>query len=174
MTFPSDVVVDTNVAVIANGRHGGASTGCVAASASALERVMRAGKVYVDDGGEIVQEYRSNLAASGQPGPGDAFLKWILTHEWSGQKVVRVALTPKTCDPTDYEELPAPPIDVRYDPSDRKFLAVSTAHPRRPCLLQALDSKWWGWREALGRHGVSIRFICEEDAEKKYQEKMRQ
>src|SRR5699024_3961358 len=99
-----------------------------------------------------------NLSATGQPGPGDIFLKWLLTHEWSGGRVTRVRITPKADDPTDYEELPPPPAGTAYDPSDRKFLAVSIAHERRPAILQSMDSKWWGWRQALEAHGVTIRF----------------
>lgn len=173
MTVPDHVVVDTNVATTANGQHDGASIGCVAASAVALRHVMQRGRVYVDDGGAIVAEYRNNLSARGQPGPGDAFLKWLLTNEWSAQQVVRVTITPRVDDPEDYEELPPPPEPVTYDPSDRKFLAVSTAHGENPHILQSLDSKWWGWQTALGKHGVTLHFICPDEIEAKYQDKMR-
>jgi hypothetical protein len=176
MTLPSDAVVDTNVAVTANGHNDGASPACVAASARALRHVMSRARVYIDDGrgrSAIVAEYRANLSAKGQPGAGDVFLKWILTHEWGGRHVTRVKVTPKKEDPDAYEELPEPTDGTSYDRSDRKFLAVAAAHPSHPEILQALDSKWWGWQSALHDIGVTIRFLCREEIARKYDEKMR-
>lgn len=172
MTGHDHVVVDTNVAATANGNNADASADCVLASARALQRVMSHGHVYLDDSGAIVAEYRRNLSATGQPGAGDIFLKWLLTHEWSEDRVTRVRITPKVDDPTDYEELPAPPGGTSYDPSDRKFLAVSLAHGSRPSILQSMDSKWWGWRQALEAHGVTIRFLCPAEIEAKYHQKI--
>jgi hypothetical protein len=82
MTAPVRCVIDTNVMTTANRANAGASEACVVASAKALQAVMAAGHIFIDDGGRIVAEYRGNLNARGQPGPGDAFFKWLLTHEW--------------------------------------------------------------------------------------------
>ncbi len=175
MTLPTHIVVDTNVATTANAQNAGAPADCVAACARALEHTMKSGHVYIDHGGgasAIVAEYRRNLSAKGQPGPGDAFLKWLLIHEWSDQRVTRVCITPKACDPEDYEELPAPSDGTVYDRSDRKFLAVAAAHPEHPAILQAFDSKWWGWREALSAAGVRIEFLCPHAIAAKHQQKM--
>ena len=172
MTVPEICIVDTNVAVTANGSNGIASGACVVANAKALQSVMKRGKVVVDDGGLIVQEYRTNLAASGQPGPGDAFLKWLLTNEWSGRRVHRVKITAKADDPEDFVELPAPAEGVSYDRSDRKFLAVASAHPDKPAILQALDSKWWGWQAALAEAGVKLIVLCPEEIEELHRQKM--
>ena len=170
--LPLRCVVDTNVATTANRANSGASTECALASARALAEVMAKGHVFVDDGGRIVAEYRQNLRASGQPGPGDAFLKWLLTHEWSQARVTRVPLTARSGDDEDFVELPRAPKGIRYDPSDRKFLAVAAAHAERPAVLQSFDSKWWGWREPLLRSGVRLHFLCERDIRAKYREKM--
>lgn len=172
MSALDHVVVDTNVAATANGNNADASADCVLASARALQQVMSRGQVYLDDGGAIVAEYRRNLSATGQPGPGDVFLKWLLTHEWNECRVTRVHITPRADDPADYEELPAPPEGVVYDPSDRKFLTVSIAHENRPPILQSMDSKWWGWQSALQAHGVRIRFLCPGEIEAKYHQKI--
>lgn len=172
MPLPARVVVDTNVAATANGRNPEAPPDCVAASARALKHVVEVGHVCLDRGGAIIKEYRGLLSASGQPGPGDAFLKWLLTHEWNEHRVTRVQITPKISDPEDYEELPAPSDGTIYDPSDRKFLAVAAAHSNRPPILQALDSKWWGWQASLAAIGVVIHFLCPDSIEAKYREKM--
>ena len=133
---------------------------------------MVKGHVFIDDGVRIVAEYRANLSAKGQPGPGDAFLKWLLTHEWGDEKVTRVAITAAEDDTEDFIELPKPPKGTVYDRSDRKFLAVAAAHAEHPPILQSFDSKWWGWRAALSKIGVTIQFLCEHDITKKHQEKM--
>lgn len=171
MAAPTRCVVDTNVAVTANGGNPAASVGCAASSAKALQQVMANGHVFIDDGGRMMAEYRTNLKIGGQRGPGDAFLKWLFTYEWNEARVTRVPLTPKKDDQEDFEELPTPPDAVRYDPSDRKFLAVAAAHDERPPILQSFDSKWWGWREALKGAGVSIYFVCPKEIERKHREK---
>lgn len=164
--------MDTNVATTANGANSGASPSCVAASARALQAVMASGHVFIDAGSRIVAEYRRNLRANGQPGPGNEFLKWILTHEWGGQRVTRVPIIPKHDDAEDFEELPTPPRGVSYDRSDRKFLAVAAAHNEHPPVLQSFDSKWWGWRDALAQIGVTIHFLCKDEIAKKHRKKM--
>jgi len=172
-TLPLRCVVDTNVATTANGANPGAPPACVAASGKALYQVMQRGHVFLDDGGRIVAEYRAHLSPRGQPGPGDAFFKWLLTFEWNGERVTRVAITPcDRGDGEDYRELPPPPAGVRYDPSDRKFLAVAAAHPEHLPILQSFDSKWWGWRAALGRAGVRVVLLCQDDIRRKHEEKM--
>lgn len=133
--------------------------------------VMEKGHVFIDDGGCIVAEYRANLSAGGQPGPGDAFLKWLLTEEWSGQKVTRVRITAVE-DEQGFAELPRPRDGVIYDRSDRKFLAVAAAHPEHPPILQSFDSKWWGWQDALAAAEVRIVFLCEDAIAEKHAEKM--
>jgi hypothetical protein len=134
-----------------------------------LQAIMATGHLFLDDRGLILAEYRRHLSAKGQPGPGDAFLRWVLTHEWGGQRVTRVRLTPKENDDSDFDEL-SPPRKVTYDPSDRKFLAVAAAHGEHPPVLQSTDSKWWGWQESLAADGVRIHFLCPE-IETKYKEK---
>lgn len=169
---PARCVVDTNVTKTANAANSGAPATCVLASAKALQAVMAGGHVFIDDGGHIVAEYRANLNAKGQPGPGDAFFKWLLTHEWGGDKVTRVPITQADDDEESYVELPKPPKGTVYDPSDRKFLAVAAAHPEHPPILQSFDSKWWGWRSALSGIGVAIHFLCEHDIKMKHEKKM--
>ena len=133
---------------------------------------MTSGHVFIDDGSRIVREDRANLSARGQPGPGDAFLKWLLLHEYADQKVTRVRITPEPEDNEDFVELPEPPNGIEYDRSDRKFLAVAAAHPDKPPILQSFDSKWqWGWQAALFGAGVTIHFLCPKEIEKKHKEK---
>ena len=170
--MPLRCVVDTNVATTANRMNPGAPATCVAASARALQDVMKRGHLFLDQGRKIVEEYWRHLHAKGEPGPGDAFFRWVLQEEWVGARVTRVPITAKSSDPDDFEELPSRPGGGSYDPSDRKFLAVSAAHAEHPPILQAFDSKWVGWQADLAKTGVRIHFLCPAEIKAKYAEKM--
>jgi hypothetical protein len=170
--LPLRCVVDTNVCTTANRVNNGASMDCVVNSGRALQAVMERGHVFIDDKLRIVGEYRRNLNAKGQPGPGDMFFKWLLTHEWGGERVTKVTITPKDGDPEDFVELPAPKDGTTYDPSDRKFLAVAASCDEKPPILQSFDSKWWGWQSALREIGVTIHFLCVGDIQEKHKKKM--
>lgn len=153
----SPQVVDTNVPLTANRQE---PADCVLSCSTALHDLMKSGHLVIDDKFRIIREYRNKLSPSGQPGVGDAFLKWVLTNQANPQRCTHVPLTPKPDDPRDFEEFPADAALAGFDPSDRKFVAVSCAHPARPPILQATDSKWWGFRNALASCGVKVRFLC--------------
>ncbi len=169
--MPRRCVVDTNVAMTADGRNAAASAQCQAASATALQEVMRGGHLFVDADGLILDEYIAALNVKGQPSLGRAVLTWFINNQWHPQRVSRVAITSTPRGPTLFLELARPPDGVLYDPSDQKFLAVAAAHPDRPPILQALDSKWWGWQSALGAIGVTIDFLCPGEIVAKHVEK---
>ena len=72
----SVVVVDTNVAIVANGRKGAeGDLRCRLNCVEKLEHVVQQGIVAVDDCGLIFEEYRRHLNFSGAPGVGDKFFK---------------------------------------------------------------------------------------------------
>lgn len=98
-----------------------------------------------------------NLRSEGQPGPGDAFLKWVLTNRSNPQRCALVSLTPQG---DSFLEFPNDPDLEGFDPSDHKFAAVAHAHPDHPPVLNATDSDWWHYREALACHGVRVEFVC--------------
>jgi hypothetical protein len=159
MTAPVDpCVVDTNVPLTANG---GEDPKCVLACMDALKELMRSGHIVIDDKYFILKEYMHKLSPSGQPGVGDAFLKWVLNNQANVERCTQVPITPRQHD-QDFEEFPSDEALSGFDLADRKFVAVSCAHPAQPPILQAVDSKWWGLREALARCGVQVHFLCPE------------
>lgn len=147
-------VVDTNVAVVANGGHPEASPDCVRRCIRQLGDVRRGGRVAIDDGWRILGEYRRNLSESGQPGVGDRFLKWLLQNHANRQRCAKVILTPVDEAAQEYAEFPSSPALAGFDPSDRKFVAVANAHPAKPPILQAVDSKWRAFEGHLAAMGV--------------------
>lgn len=155
------VVVDTNVAIVANGRHAPASEQCINACINAL-LAAQAGAVLVDDGYQIFDEYRRYLSHAGQPGVGDAFFKWLWNNQANSASCRQVTITP--CDPDGrvFEEFPDDPALAGFDRNDRKFVAVALASGENPSILNATDSDWWVFRDALTNHGVQTTFLCPE------------
>jgi hypothetical protein len=155
-------VVDTNVPIVASGRsHAGKR--CRIRCAHRISDVMQGGCIVIDDQWEIVQEYKANLNQTGQPAIGDRFLRWVLTNLANREKCLRVALPRRADDPEAYIHFPDDPDLAQFDPSDRKFVAVALASGLSPPILNAVDPDWWEHREALGRHGVVIEFLCPEE-----------
>jgi hypothetical protein len=159
------VVVDTNVPVVANSRSGQASPDCVLVCLQRLVRITRTGRVALDDQWRIIREYQANLRSSGQPGVGDAFLKWILDNRANPERCELVKITPIDNEKS-FQEFPSDPALRHFDRSDRKFVAVALAHSQRPPILQAIDSKWWAFRAPLRRNGVNVEFLCQRDLQR--------
>ncbi|GAB4421675.1 MAG: hypothetical protein Kow00106_18700 [Anaerolineae bacterium] len=159
-------IVDTNVPVVANRRSEQASLECVYACAHQLKQITREGKLVLDDRWLILREYMRQLSPSGQPGVGDAFLKWVLNNIANPTRIEAVSITPinphDSDDRTDFREFPDDPALADFDRSDRKFVAVCVAHPQHPPILNATDRDWWNFREALSVHGIRVEFLCEE------------
>jgi hypothetical protein len=172
--LPSICVVDTNVPKLANRGTDPDSVPpelatCVLACIEAIDHVVNRGRLALDAEDEIFDEYRRQLDLKGQPGVGDQFVKWVHDKRWTFPESDRVRLT-KT-DGT-YEQFPTHEELADLDPSDRKFVAVADAHPDRPPILEAADSKWWGWREALAEAGTRVQFLCSDYVRLTYRKKM--
>lgn len=157
------VVVDTNVPVVANGKSEQASPECVRRCVVRLNRITKTGKVVLDDKWLILKEYMANLNSRGQPGPGDAYLKWVLSNHENPRFCEKVQLTYRGTSGQDFEEYPSNPELVNFDPDDKKFIAAAMAHSDKPPILQATDAEWWSLRDHFEAAGVTIDFLCEDD-----------
>ncbi|MEH0019652.1 MAG: hypothetical protein V6Z89_08365 [Desulfobacter sp.] len=171
----SSVIIDTNVPKTANRAVDPMSIPedlikCVQKCVSSVMEVIEKGNIVLDDRDEIFNEYRGELSMSGQPGVGDEFLKWLHYNRHSFPESGRVAITPKD---DSYVEFPDHPGLSDFDISDRKFIAVANAHPKKPPIVEATDSKWWGWKEALEESEIKVNFLCPEYVKVKYKKKMK-
>lgn len=170
MSLPKKCLVDTNVPKTANlatqpVQDSDVSNACVLACIEAVNHVIKNRGLIIDSGDEIFDEYRQQLSMKGCPGIGDAFMKWVNDHRHNPEYCHRVTIT-KTG--YSYGEFPTHNGLENFDKSDRKFIAVANAHPDKPPVLQATDSKWWGWKDALAEIGIAVYFLCPEYAEAKY------
>jgi hypothetical protein len=109
----------------------------------------------------IMKEYLDHLALAGEPGAGDAFMKWVWNVQGDESLCERVSLSPRHQDTDDdFAEFPDDHRLKNFDWSDRKFVAVALASVNEPIVLNALDSDWADNHVALRANGVRIRFLC--------------
>lgn len=162
-------VVDTNVVLVANGQHADVSFDCVATCALFLRDIMRNGHLAIDDRGRIIGEYLNKTQPKTGNRPGDAFVKWVLQNQCTKKWVDQVTLQEhvQRC----FESFPDDQDLAKFDSSDRKFVAVSGAHPDKPAIAQAADSKWLNWAPALQRHGIEVAFLCRADIQRFHKNK---
>lgn len=151
-------VVDTNVAVTANGKSPQASLLCRRACIERLLQLKQNGKIVLDNSWLVLREYKNNLSENGQPGVGDAFLLWVLQN-WMNPNISEIyKLDRISNDSEDYSAFPKDGDLADFDRSDRKFaaLAVVSGAP----VWNAVDPDWWEYREALQRNGIQVEFLC--------------
>ncbi len=162
------VILDTNVLVVANGNASHASIECQIACIESLDTIRQSSIVVLDENDLIFNEYMHYASLSGHPGVGDAFLKWIFTNKHNPKYCRFVAITPD--EQREFVEFPDDPDLATFDRSDRKFVAVAIVHERMyeeaATILNATDSDWWHVYTALARHGIRIRFLCDDQRQK--------
>lgn len=153
-------VVDTNVAIAANGRNTHADPDCQRACIKELLTVCQDKVIVIDDLGLIFDEYKQNLHFGGTPGVGDMFFKHVYNHQYNPRHVKRVSVTLCDDDNRGFEELP----QNRLDKSDRKFLA--TALKAQAAILNATDSDWSEHDALTSQLGVRVLQLCPQHATK--------
>ncbi len=160
------IVIDTNVLLVADGKAQQMSDVCVGECLTRLERVKAEERVVLDDAQIILGEYHHKLKPYSSPTYGSAFLKWLLQVEGDPNHVSKVTITPRDQEQTLFDEFPQDAaLQAVIDPSDRKFFAASNAHPEKPPILEATDSKWLGWEDQLKQHGIKIEVLCRGELE---------
>lgn len=157
-----EAVIDTNILLIANNQHEDVSPDCVEECVRRLSAMQQSGVVVIDDGYRILTEYQRKTKPNQPKGVGDVFLKWLLQNQGTPERVHQISIT-ATADDT-FAEFPDLALQPNFDAPDRKFAAVANAHPKRPPVWQGADCKWLNWWPALLAAGVSVEFVCPEDA----------
>ena len=154
-----NVVVDTNVAVVANGLDTHASFACQYACTEFLEGLVAPRKrnhIILDEMGLIFFEYSDHLNYKGQPGVGDVFFKYLHDHMYLGKKIRRVSITPITDEHRSFKELPSNSVDK----NDRKFLAAAVVAGAE--IVNAVDTDWHEQIAFIAGLGVNVRQLCPE------------
>ncbi len=157
-------IVDTNVILIANGQHQDVSPNCVAACALRLEAIMQGGRLAIDDRFLIIGEYLHKTTPKLGKRSGDVFLKWVLNNNANVDRIDQIPISQHPV--RGFETFPDDPALSEFDAADRKFIAVACAHPDKPPILQAADSKWLDWYAALSSNLITVDFLCPADIER--------
>jgi hypothetical protein len=152
-------IVDTNVLLVASKKAPQASLTCVLACIKYLQNLKESGILVIDSNRLIIREYENKNSSTGQPGVGDAFLKWVHTHQ-ATNRCEQVPIT--QIAENDFTEFPKSPSLEKFDPSDRKFVAVALTHHAKPAIANAVDSDWRNYEQAFQEHGVKLNFLCPE------------
>ena len=147
-------VVDTNVAIVANGCAAQVDELCQLTCVRTLKSLVAEGVVAIDDGMLILNEYKRRLNFSGKPGVGDAFFKHVFDNQCQSDRVRRVRVTPSANDRRCFEELP----ENSFDPEDRKFLAVAVAE--NAVVLNAADRHWSQHTALMAQLSVDVCQLC--------------
>jgi hypothetical protein len=153
-------VVDTNVAVVANGRDVNASDECRHQSITVLEALVKRGCIVIDTEGSILAEYGARLHPEGQPGVGDLFYRHVLDNQGNPRRVRIVRTVGARGDALRGAFERGTLAD--FDPSDRKF-ALCAVVARVP-VATATDSDWVEHEVGLAACGVQIEYVCGREA----------
>lgn len=156
MTF---YVVDTNVAIVANSRDDTYNVECQIACVEKIRTICATTRhrVVLDDIGEILDEYRTYLNASGQPGVGDFFYRHLINFRGNHKRVVEASLA-KDAATGQYVDFPSSADLANFDLEDRKFVAV--ANVTGATIVNAVDSDYSEFKDALKAAGIKIKELC--------------
>ncbi len=147
-------VVDTNVAIVANGRGIHANNKCQSDCIQKLKSLVTQKIVAIDDRYLILKEYREYMNPPGEPGVGDMFFKHVFNNLKQYERIRLVTITPSADERRSFEELP----ENTFDPSDRKFLAVAVV--AKATVLNATDNDWHEHRKLMSELGVKVEQLC--------------
>lgn len=131
-------VIDTNVAVVANGRDTHAELTLQLECNNFLAKLLKNARhrIILDTEYEIFSEYKKYLNFNGSPGMGDILFKYVHDHMHMNKKIRLHPITKIADMSRGYEELPINSLD----PSDRKFLATAVVGSAE--IVNATDGDW--------------------------------
>jgi predicted nucleic acid-binding protein len=157
--MPTKFVIDTNVAISANGRDGKgepaqASLECQLICSKWLANCKNI-HIALDDADLIMSEYKRHLNYAAMPF-GNAFFKHLNDYQHDRNKIQKFPITPIEDDNRGFAELP----ENEVDPSDRKFLAVAVV--AKADIVNATDSDWTEQKALLDSLQIGVKQLCPE------------
>lgn len=128
-------------------------------------------KLVLDADLKIWKEYRTVFNVIGnQPSLATAFFSWVCQYMSNIDPSDFIKL--QEVSENNYKEYPNQAGLEKFDPPDRKFIALANAHNEKPPIVEGADCKWWGIKDALSACGIQVQFLCEEYIEQKYKQKI--
>lgn len=152
----SEVIIDTNVAVVANRQNPDVVENCADACIIFLAKAKSEHVILLDDGDEIRAEYARALQLRRPYELGAQFLIYVLQRQYDSNRVRRIELTKTGAG--EFSDFPQDPGLATFDRSDRKFAAL--AKVTGADVINATDSDWIDFQPALNANGISVNFLC--------------
>ena len=149
-------IIDTNVAVVANGQNKDVQQSCIDACILFLTTARTDKIILLDEGDEIREEYARALVDARPHQLGMQFLVHILRNQFDTKFVKNIQLL-KNADGEFYDFPETPSLD-KFDRSDRKFAAL--ARKTKTAVTNATDSDWVDHHTALKKEGIDVNFLC--------------
>lgn len=123
----------------------------------------------LDAEGRILKEYRGAYSLGENPNMAASFTIWVHQHM---PKNAEDFIPLRELKENVFENYPDSDRLKSFDPPDRKYIALAYNHNKRPPIVEASDSKWWGIKDDLKNNGIDIFFIDEEYIKDKYLQKI--
>lgn len=167
-------IIDANVPMLAGTNpadmdpdQAGCAQKCVRYIKEFIEDVES--RLVLDDEGRILKEYRNAETIREEPNLAKIFYLWAYQNQAADIEDF-VHLDEKQND--EFDPYPADKELSEFDPPDRKYIALAYKHEKKPPIVEASDSKWWGIRDNLKKFGIDVEFIDEEYIKNKYKQKI--
>jgi hypothetical protein len=125
-------------------------------------------KLVLDLGHEIWKEYHNNICDNSNMGK--LFFRWL--HSYYATILPEDHIKLDRDENGRYIDYPYDDDTREFDESDKKFVALSNAHPEKPPIIEAADGKWLGYEKAFAKYGIHIEFLDRDYAQKMYEQKI--
>lgn len=150
----TEVIINTNVLVVANGQNSDVIESCEDACIRFLVQASATGVVLMDRLGEILEEYIRAVNRDRPHGFGARFLFQLIQQQ---PDRARLEDLDKKED-GEFVDFPHVPELAAFDRSDRKFAAL--ARKTGTAVTNATDSDWADNLPALQANGIAVDFLC--------------
>ncbi len=170
-------IIDTNVPLVATGMSTDASTNCKRSCLSAISKVLSGkDKIVLDDGNEVLSEYRRQMHPDLIGSPAAQFMIHVLTNRFSDEYVHSIKLH-RNADGR-FEDYPdnqntwstEVPRCERFDPDDKKWVALALRFKkdtgRDAPIVNAADKCWLAFETQLESAGVKLEILCRDERER--------
>lgn len=147
-----EVIIDTNILVVANNQNNDVASFCYKACIELLISNEKS-RVLFDTDDEIRREYYNALTDKRPYALGKMFLNKLLEYHPQKTRLVDLQKTDEI-----YPDFPKAASLTHFDKSDRKFAALSVKCG--VAVSAATDSDWVDFSDALLENGVKLNLIC--------------
>ncbi|MEZ4983811.1 MAG: hypothetical protein R2795_02035 [Saprospiraceae bacterium] len=152
-------IIDTNVIAVSNFENENVRTDCLEACINYLSSYTN--RTYaVDSENRIFNEYFRYARRAGTPNVGDAFAAWLWNNQANPNFCELVTITESGDEVIVFNEIPFNEELLGFDKADQKFLAVAIACTGLGNIVNATDSDWNQYREAVQNTGVQVTELC--------------